>query len=40
LLPFTCNGDDVERIAGIITLFSEENGFDASDVTTAKLIGQ
>lgn len=40
LLPFTCNGDDVERIAGNITLFSEENGFDASDVTTAKLVGQ
>jgi hypothetical protein len=39
LLPFTCNGDDVERIVGIITLFSEENGFGASDVTTGKLVG-
>jgi hypothetical protein len=38
LLPFTCHGGDVERIVGVITLFSEENGFDASDVATAKLI--
>jgi hypothetical protein len=40
LLPFTCNGGDVERIVGVITLFSEENGFDPSDVATGKLVGQ
>jgi len=39
LLPFTCNGRDVERIIGAITLFTEENGFDSDDVLTGKLVG-
>jgi hypothetical protein len=38
LLPFACDGSHVERIVGVITLFSEENGFDASDVTSGKII--
>ena len=38
LLPFACNGNEVERIVGVITLFSEDNGFDASDVATGKLV--
>lgn len=38
LLPFACDGSDVERIVGVITLFSEENGFDASDVTSGQVI--
>jgi hypothetical protein len=40
LLPFTCNGEDVERIIGAITLFTEENGFDANDVLTATRVDQ
>ena len=40
LLPFTCNGEGVERIIGAITLFAEENGFDANDVLTAKRVDQ
>jgi hypothetical protein len=40
LLPFTCHGADVERIVGAITLFTEENGFDANDVLTAKRVDQ
>ena len=38
LLPFACEGAYVERIIGVITLFSEENGFDASDVTSGKIV--
>lgn len=38
LLPFTCNGDEVERIVTAITLFTEENGFDPNDVLTGKLV--
>jgi hypothetical protein len=40
LLPFTCRGEDVERIISAITLFTEENGFDANDVLTAKRVDQ
>lgn len=40
LLPFTCHGEDVERIIGAITLFTEENGFDANDVLTGKCVDQ
>lgn len=40
LLPFTCIGENVERIIGAITLFTEENGFDVNDVLTAKRIDQ
>lgn len=40
LLPFTCNGENVERIIGAITLFTEENGFDVNDVLTAKRVDQ
>ena len=40
LLPFTSSGEDVERIIGTITLFTEENGFDANDVLTAKRVDQ
>jgi hypothetical protein len=40
LLPFARSGTEVERIVGVITLFSEENGFDASDVATGKLVEQ
>jgi hypothetical protein len=40
LLPFTCHGEGVERIIGAITLFTEENGFDANDVLTAKRVDQ
>lgn len=40
LLPFTCNGEGVERIVGVITLFTEENGFDANDVLTGKRVDQ
>lgn len=40
LLPFTCNGVDVERIVGAITLFTEDNGFDGKDVLTGKIIEQ
>ena len=40
LLPFTCSGEHVERIIGAITLFTEENGFDANDVLTAKRVDQ
>lgn len=38
LLPFACEGPHVERIVGVITLFSEENGFDASDVTSGRIV--
>jgi hypothetical protein len=38
LLPFTCKGDEVERIVSAITLFTEENGFDLNDVLTGKLV--
>lgn len=38
LLPFTCKGQDVERIVSAITLFTEANGFDAKDVLTGKLV--
>lgn len=38
LLPFTCAGQCVEGIVGIITLFSEENGFDAGDVWSARIV--
>jgi hypothetical protein len=40
LLPFSCGGPYVERIVGVITLFSEENGFHASDVTSGQIIEQ
>ena len=40
LLPFTCHGEVVERVIGAITLFTEENGFDANDVLTAKRVDQ
>ena len=40
LLPFRCHGEDVDRIVGAITLFTEENGFDANDVLTAKRVDQ
>ncbi|MFZ2160057.1 MAG: hypothetical protein WAV72_28610, partial [Bradyrhizobium sp.] len=40
LLPFTTNGEDVERIISAITLFTEENGFDANDVLTGKLVDE
>ena len=40
LLPFACKGTEVERIVAVITLFSEDNGFDASDVATGKLVEQ
>lgn len=40
LLPFACDGAHVERIVGVITLFSEENGFDASDVTGGRIVGR
>lgn len=40
LLPFTSSGEHVERIIGAITLFTEENGFDANDVLTAKRVDQ
>ncbi len=40
LLPFACDGPDVERIVGVITLFSEENGFDASDVTSGRIVDE
>jgi hypothetical protein len=38
LLPFSCAGQHVERIVGVITLFSEENGFDASDVVSGQIV--
>jgi hypothetical protein len=38
LLPFSCDGPHVERIVSVITLFSEENGFDASDVTSGRIV--
>lgn len=40
LLPFSCNGEDVERIIGAITLFTEDNGFDAKDILTAGVVDQ
>jgi hypothetical protein len=40
LLPFACGGLCVERIIGVITLFSEENGFDLSDVTRGQIVDQ
>lgn len=40
LLPFTSRGEHVERIIAAITLFTEENGFDANDVLTAKRADQ
>jgi len=38
LLPFAGNGAQVEQIVGVITLFSEENGFDISDVTSGQIV--
>jgi hypothetical protein len=39
LLPFACDGgENVERIVGAITLFTEDNGFDAKDVLTGRLV--
>ena len=39
LLPFACNsGEEVERIVGAITLFTEDNGFDAKDVLAGRLV--
>jgi len=39
LLPFTCDGgQDVERIIGAITLFTEDNGFDAKDILTGRVV--
>jgi hypothetical protein len=40
LLPFTFNYVAVERIVGVITLFTEGNGFDVRDVLTGKLVEQ
>lgn len=40
LLPFSCKGEDVERIIGAITLFTEDNGFDAKDILTARTVDQ
>lgn len=37
LLPFTREGLCVERIVGVITLFSEENGFNATDVCSGRI---
>jgi hypothetical protein len=39
LLPFSCDGAEVERIVGVITLFSEHNGFTPSDVTSGTIVG-
>jgi hypothetical protein len=40
VLPFTLNGPDVERVATVITIFSEENGFDLRDVMNGQIIDQ
>jgi hypothetical protein len=39
LLPFAFDGDEaVERIVGAITLFTEDNRFDAKDILTGRVV--